>query len=698
MSERVGQQLGNYRLLRHLGTGGFAEVYEGKHVYLDTLAAIKVLQTRLEGDEREHFLQEARLIAHLVHPHIIRVLEFGVADNVPYLVMDYAPHGSLRQHFSHGVPLSPPTILPYIKQVASALDYAHEHQLVHRDVKPENMLLGADDNLLLSDFGIALIVQSARFQSTQEVYGTATNMAPEQIQGKAQPASDQYALGVTVYEWLSGEAPFRGSFSELCSQHLFVPPPPLHEKVLTISPAIEAVVEKALAKDPQSRYPNVEAMALAFEDACQVEADAESGLEPTIRRPVSLVAKPPGEAFLAPTLDAKSQMPATQPVEDVTAIPPTQPVLPPTTPVPPLSPLNKWHISRRKMIVAGGLAGLAVATGGLSWYLIARTQATPSTATQKFTEPPSPVPSSSSITLGTTLLTYTAHAGTVYGVSWSPNGQYIASGSADTTVRVWNVSSGDTLYTYHGHSGLFNGVFAVGWASDGRHIASGGADKTVQVADAANGNRIFTYQGHTARVLTLAWSHDDRSIASAGGDKTVQVWDSGNGKLLYTYVGHTATVYTLAWSPDGKYIASGSGDKTVQVWDATHGTLLYTYHGHTDLVYAVGWSPDGKAIASAGADRTVQVWDALTGKKLYTYHGHTGLSNVVSTVAWSPDGKRIASGSTDKTVQVWDATTGNNAYIYHKHTETIFVVAWSPNGQDIASGSADHTVRIWQAV
>ena len=224
--ERVGQQLGNYRLIQHLGTGGFADVYKGKHVYLDTLAAIKVLQTRLEDNEREHFLQEARLIAHLVHPHIIRVLEFGVEDNVPYLVMDYAPHGTLRQRHPRGVPLSPLTILPYVKQIASALDYAHQRQLVHRDVKPENMLLSADDTLLLSDFGIALIIQSTRFESTQAVYGTATYMAHEQIQGKAQPASDQYALGVTIYEWLSGEVPFRGSFSELCSQHLFVPPSP----------------------------------------------------------------------------------------------------------------------------------------------------------------------------------------------------------------------------------------------------------------------------------------------------------------------------------------------------------------------------------------------------------------------------------------------------------------------------------------
>src|SRR5207249_6179375 len=139
------------------------------------------------------------------------------------------------------------------KQVAEALHYAHERRLIHRDVKPENMLLGANNDVLLSDFGIALVAHSTRYQNTQEVIGTAYYMAPEQLQGKPRRASDQYALGIVVYEWLSGDRPFKGSFMEIASQHMLVPPPSFREKQLNIVPAIEAVVMRALAKDPEQR-------------------------------------------------------------------------------------------------------------------------------------------------------------------------------------------------------------------------------------------------------------------------------------------------------------------------------------------------------------------------------------------------------------------------------------------------------------
>ncbi len=236
MADRTGQELGNYRLTRLLGRGGFAEVYLGEHMRLKTQAAIKVLYAQLDSDNSEEFLQEAQTVAHLIHPNIVRIFDFDVKEGVPFLVMDYAPSGTLRQRHPKNTRLSLETIIPYIKQVADALQYAHDEKFIHRDIKPENMLVGRRGEILLSDFGIALIAQSTRMQSTQEVVGTAYYMAPEQLQGKPRLASDQYALGVVVYEWLSGSRPFHGSFSEIASQHMFVPPTPLREKVPTLSP------------------------------------------------------------------------------------------------------------------------------------------------------------------------------------------------------------------------------------------------------------------------------------------------------------------------------------------------------------------------------------------------------------------------------------------------------------------------------
>ena len=210
MADNIRQQLGNYRLIRLIGRGGFAEVYLGEHIHLGTQAAIKVLQTRLAGEDQQRFFSESLTIARLRHPNIVRVLDFGVDGDTPFLVMDYAPAGTLRQRHSKGTRLPASNIVPYIRQAASALQYAHDQKVIHRDVKPENMLMGANNEILLTDFGIALVTQSSRYQTTQEVVGTVVYMAPEQLQGKPRPASDQYALGIVVYEWLSGDLLFMG--------------------------------------------------------------------------------------------------------------------------------------------------------------------------------------------------------------------------------------------------------------------------------------------------------------------------------------------------------------------------------------------------------------------------------------------------------------------------------------------------------
>ncbi len=208
---QAGQQLGNYRLVRRLGAGGFAEVYLGEHRYLKRQVAIKVLLVELSGDDREseRFLSEAQTMAALKHPHIIGCLDFGIEHNVPYIVMDYAPGGTLRDLHPEGnlVPLD--TVVASVEQVADALQYAHDQGVIHLDVKPENMLLGQSGEILLSDFGLARFTRSVSKRVTSLV-GTISYMAPEYIQRKPQAASDQYSLAMVAYEWLTGVRPFDG--------------------------------------------------------------------------------------------------------------------------------------------------------------------------------------------------------------------------------------------------------------------------------------------------------------------------------------------------------------------------------------------------------------------------------------------------------------------------------------------------------
>ncbi len=264
--QNAGKRIGNYRIIELLGKGGFAAVYLCQHRYIGTLAAVKILRAGMDEIEEANFHAEACIAASLVHPRIIRVLEFGVEGRKPYLVMDYAPNGTMRQLYSWGTRMTPRALVKYVEQIAEALQYVHDRGLVHRDIKPENLLLGDNNQLLLSDFGISINAYKMA-SHTEMIAGTAAYMAPELIEGEACFASDQYALGVVVYEWLCGIWPFLGSSQEIMDQHLYDFPPPLREYVPTIPPAVEEVVLKALAKNPRDRFGSVLEFAAALKAA-----------------------------------------------------------------------------------------------------------------------------------------------------------------------------------------------------------------------------------------------------------------------------------------------------------------------------------------------------------------------------------------------------------------------------------------------
>ncbi len=265
-----GAKVGNYLLLRELGRGGYAHVYLAKHLYLKHQVALKLLNLSLPHDEDlVRFQFEARLLAQLRHRHIVRALDFGWERDTPFLAMDYAPGGTLQQAFQQGVPQPISGVLPFVLQVARALQYAHNHQVIHCDVKPENILLGPGNEAWLADFSIATTTTCipGKGYGKQEIRGTARYMAPEQLRGTPLVASDQYALAVMVYQWLCGEPPFRGSEIAVCIQHMSAPPPRLRERVPSISLAVERVVLKALEKDPQQRFAHVLEFASALKKA-----------------------------------------------------------------------------------------------------------------------------------------------------------------------------------------------------------------------------------------------------------------------------------------------------------------------------------------------------------------------------------------------------------------------------------------------
>jgi serine/threonine protein kinase len=272
------RQLGSYELIRRLGEGGMARVYLARDVRLGREVAVKVLEPHLAERPgfRERFLREARVAASLDHPHIVPLYDFGESNSLLYLVMPYVSGGSLQEMLKRA-PLLLGEVVAYGSQIADALDYAHQRKVIHRDVKPANMLLHADGRLMLSDFGLAKILDSSRprVSKGQPDAGTPEYMAPEQIEGHTDERSDVYALGVVLYLLLTGHLPFTGATSSaIMDAHLYHSPSLPRQLNPAVTPAIQAVVLRALAKRADDRFQRAGDLSAALL-AALVAGDAE---------------------------------------------------------------------------------------------------------------------------------------------------------------------------------------------------------------------------------------------------------------------------------------------------------------------------------------------------------------------------------------------------------------------------------------
>ncbi len=627
-----GKQFGNYHLIRPIGEGGYVHVYLGYDVRnpeRKVAIAVEIISTSQE--EQEHLRREARILLEFDHPHIVRVYDYDIEGNVFYLVMKYYKKGNLHELYPRGKTASVHKIVSHIEQIASALQYTHDHGVIHRDVKPENILVDVNENVLLGDFGLAK--QLTSISTSGDVMGTSAYMAPEQWDGDAYSASDQYALAVVAYELLCGKPPFQGSTAAIAGQHKVKVLPDSQLRKLGVPYKVERVLRRALNKRPERRYGSVEEFAEKFRKAVPSQ--------PTIRR-----VRIPRRALLISAVIV-----AAAAIGEVS-----------------------WNL------LFGHPYGKPAPTGTLKTSANTSVSSeTPGKLTSKqhqtiytFNQHQAEVQAVAWSPDGNHIASADAqgvifvwsmreakkvrhdHQSKVLSISWSPNSKYIASVSQDGVLDIWDATSGDLYRSY-----TRPGVRVAVWSAMADLAI--GIGKTARVYDIPiqrgftrdNADNIFA--GHGGTVNALSFSFDSKKIASASDDYTVCLWNSENAQIIPPpYTGHKDEVLSVGWALQLDLIASAGADHTVQIWNASTRVLFDLYkHGDSEHGYmpvkAVAWAPDGESLVSGGDDNIAKVWKIDKSISIYTGH-----SASVNAVAVSPDAKYVVSGSDDKMVHVWE--------------------------------------------
>ena len=691
------RMLGHYHMLQHLGQGAFGSVWKARDTELDRTVAIKIpRREQVSGDDAEKFLREARAAAQVRHSNIVSVHEVGREDGQIYIASDFIEGASLDQW----IEAHPPTVSETVElcaKIATALHHAHEAGVVHRDLKPQNILMDMSGEPHVTDFGLAKR-DAGEVTMTVEgvVLGTPAYMPPEQARGEAHKAdrrSDVYSLGVILYRLLTGELPFRGRSQMLIVQILKEEPPSPRKLDGRLPRDVETICLKCLEKDPARRY----------QTSAELAADLKRWLtgHPIIARRVGRMERGWRWCKRNPTIARLSAV-----------------VM--------LALLAGIVISTRFAIEASLEADFARSETDRADERTAAANVSADEARRHLKTSERNAYNSDMLLVQrdweaanidhlrelldrhrdrddirgfewgywdrlahSDLLTLKGHTSGVIGVAFSPDGTRLATASYDHTVKVWDAATGQKTLTLNGHTGSVN---SVSFSPDGTRLASASYDRTVRVWDAATGQKTLTLKGHTSEVNSVSFSLDGTRLASASRDQTVQMWDAVTGQETLTLKGHTGSVNSVSFNPDGTRLASASYDKTAKVWDAATGQETLTLKGHTDSVTSVVFSADGTRLASASYDKTVKVWDPATGQETLTVKGH---ANWVDSVSFSPDGTWLASASSDQTVKVWNASTGQETHRLKGHSSEVRSVSFSPDGTRIASASGDGTVKLW---
>ena len=649
---------GRYKIVQHLGGGGFGQTYLAQDLQLpgNPLCVVKQLKPQSTDPltlqtAKRLFDREAQVLYKLGnHDQIPRLLAHLEQEQEFYLVQEYIEGHDLKQELPRGKKFSETQVIVLCQELLTILEFVHQQEVIHRDIKPANIIRRKlDGKLVLIDFGavkeVAIqTVNSEGHSSLTVAIGSPGYMPNEQLAGKPQFCSDVYAVGMLCIQALTGLLPHQ------------LPEDPKTGEIIwrdqwqhnTPPEQVQASHQLADVLDTMVRYD--------YRQRYQTAVEALQALASLTQSNSSSSTISPSEVIFTASASPFESTVAYSPSSPIPGSPGDSPIdtVEPTQAPPSGQPTPDASANLLEEKVANKMSWLLVSTSRNRSYKLFGMGAAITTAV--------------ALTVGI----YYFHGFTLS----ATESQWLQKMSLSKTL------AGDSTF-----------VNPVAITPDGKTLASGGEDGTIRLWDLQTGKLKNTFKGHTSAVYVLVFSPDGQTLASGSADESIKLWDLNTGKIIHTLSGRSKGISAITITPDSQTLISGDRIGRIKFWNLTNGERINSFTGHKILVTSLAMTPDGQTVVSSSQDNTIKLWDVKTGQLIRTLTDSD--SHHFFSVAISPNGQQIASGSWDGGIRLWDVKTGKLTQTLKTDSAPIDAVVFKPNGQTLVSGSADGSIRMW---